>query len=102
MRGIRFVPSDVNVAFISKRKWLFAFSLFLTIGAMGMFAFKSINYGIDFTGGVLIEMRTPESADIVDLRGKLSELGLGEVSLQGFGAPNDVMIRLQKQEGGER
>ncbi|MFQ5765323.1 MAG: protein translocase subunit SecF, partial [Rhodospirillales bacterium] len=62
---------------------------------------KGLSYGIDFQGGILIEVRTPGPADIGGLRSRLSGLGLGEVALQEFGQPTDVLIRVQRQKGGE-
>jgi preprotein translocase SecF subunit len=54
--------------------------------------------GIDFQGGTLIEIQTKESpANLADIRGKVSGLGLGEVQIQEFGAPNSVLIRIASQ-----
>ncbi len=102
MRGLHFIPAGINLQFIGKKTIFFAFSLCLVVASVVLFAGKGLNYGIDFKGGIMIDVRTPGPADIGAMRTKLSALGLGEVSLQEFGAPDDVLIRLQKQEGGEK
>jgi preprotein translocase subunit SecF len=58
--------------------------------------------GIDFLGGILIEAKTDGPADISKLRREMNGLDLGEIKLQEFGAPDDILIRIQKQEGGEK
>jgi preprotein translocase SecF subunit len=70
--------------------------------AIGLFFGKGLNYGIDFRGGVLIEMRTAGPADFPALREKLGGLDLGEVSLQSYGGPNEVLLRMETQPGGEK
>ena len=74
----------------------------MIVASIGIFLAKGLNYGIDFQGGIMIEVRTENAANIGDMRGHLSSLGLGEVALQEFGAPTDVLIRVQRQEGGEK
>jgi preprotein translocase subunit SecF len=101
-RGVTLVPLDVNIGFIPRRLWFFAVSGLLVAISIALFAVKGLNYGIDFQGGVLIEVRTPAPADLAAMRGKLSALGLGDVSLQGFGDPREVLIRVQRQEGDEK
>ena len=79
----------------------FIFSAVLITSSVGLFLTKGLNYGIDFQGGILMEVRTDKAADISAMRTTLGNLGLGEVALQEFGQPTDVLIRVQRQEGGE-
>jgi preprotein translocase subunit SecF len=81
--------------------WLgFALSGILAIGSIVLVLTQGLNYGIDFSGGTIIEARTHGPADIAKMRADLDTLGLGDVMLQGFGAPDEVLIRLQRQPGG--
>ena len=66
-----------------------------------MFFGRGLNLGIDFLGGILLEVKTDGPADLSDLRMKVSSLGLGDTSLQEFGANDTVLIRVQRQEGGD-
>jgi preprotein translocase subunit SecF len=102
MRGFQLVPPNTKLEFVGKRKLLFIASALLVFLSVGLFATRGLNYGIDFQGGILIEVRTPEAADLAGMRSTLSGLGVGEIGLQEFGAPTDILIRLQKQEGGEK
>jgi len=102
MRGLKLIPAGINLSFIPKRMIFFTFSAALIVASIGLFLSKGLNYGIDFQGGILIEVRTPQPADIGDMRGKLGALQLGEVALQTFGAPTEVLIRIQRQEGDEK
>jgi preprotein translocase subunit SecF len=67
-----------------------------------LFIARDLNYGIDFQGGILIEVRVEQSNKLAEMRQQLKNLGLGEVTLQEFGSPTDILIRVQKQEGGEK
>src|SRR3546814_10271428 len=102
MRPIQFVPPGVNLRFIERRFWGYAISALLILTSVVSFAVQGLNFGIDFTGGTLIEVRTQGDADIAAMRGTLGGLGLGSVSLQEFGGPSDVLIRVQQQEGDEQ
>jgi len=101
MRLLTLVPANTKVDFVGKRKLAFAFSLSLVLISIGAFLVQGLNFGIDFSGGILMEVQTEGPAEIPALRRTLGGLNLGEVQIQEFGAPNDVLIRVQEQAGGE-
>lgn len=102
MKMLKLVPVNTNIQFINKRLMAFAFSAFLIASSIGLFLSQGLNLGIDFLGGILIEAKTDGPADISKLRRDMNGLGLGEITLQEFGAADDILIRIQKQEGGEK
>lgn len=101
MALIRKVPLAPKFDFLARRTLFLAFSTVLVIGSLALFAFNGLNLGVDFRGGTLIEVRTDGPADLSALRDRLGGLGLGEVTLQEFGRPDDVLINVQRQEGDE-
>jgi len=101
MIGFNLVPADINIRFIPRRVIFFIFSALIVAASVGLFTIKGLSYGIDFQGGIMIDVRTSGPADLGQMRSKLGNLGLGEVSLQEFGQPDDVLIRVQRQDGGE-
>jgi preprotein translocase subunit SecF len=99
--GFTLIPSDTNVPFLSLGRLSLTLSALLMAASVALFFVKGLNYGIDFKGGTLIEIQTQGPADISDLRTRLGDLGLGDVQLQEFGSPSEVLIRVQAQEGDE-
>jgi preprotein translocase subunit SecF len=95
---IRRVP---KIDFMRWRFCGFAFSLALTALTIGLFFSVGLNYGIDFVGGTQIEAQTKGPADLGVMRAKIDALHLGQASLQQFGNPDDVLIRLPQQPGGD-
>ncbi len=101
MKPLHLVPDDVNVPFLKFRKIFYIVSLVMVLASVGLFVTKGLNFGIDFRGGILLEIKTDGPADIGALRDNLGSLGLGDVSIQEFGEPDDVLIQLQRQDGDE-
>jgi len=99
---IKLLPEKPNFGFLPKRMIFFMFSAILVAASIGLFSAKGLSYGIDFTGGIMIEVKTPVGGEIGEMRTKLKDLGLGSVELQEFGAPNDILIRIQAQQGGDK
>ncbi len=101
MPRFKLVPENPRFNFLGRRKLFFAFSALLVALSIGIYVTKGLSYGIDFTGGIMIEVRTSEPDQIGDMRRTLSNIGIGAVELQEFGAPNEILIRVQLQEGGD-
>lgn len=99
--GLQIIPYDTNYDFVAKKNIVFALLIAIAVLCLGSIFAQGFNYGIDFKGGLLLEIRTEERADIAKLRGDLSGLVHGEVTLQEFGNPNDVLIRVERQPGGD-
>jgi SecD/SecF fusion protein len=99
---VTFIPPGTKIPFMGIRRWTFALSSLLSVLSVVGFLTIDINYGIDFKGGSMIEVQSKQgSADLGDIRNRLSELNIGEIQVQQFGAPNDVLIRVGAQDAGE-
>jgi preprotein translocase subunit SecF len=102
MRLLRIVPDDTKFDFMRFRRISFPISALMSILAISLYFFHGLNFGIDFKGGTLMEIRmTDGNADIAKMRASIATLGLGEAQLQQFGGPNEVLIRLAEQPGGD-
>ncbi len=97
MFRLKLVPADTAFKFIGLRHIAYAVSALMVLASMALFFANGLNFGIDFRGGTMIEIGTEGPADIGDLRNRLSSLNLGDVQVQEFGAPNDVLIRVEQQ-----
>ena len=98
---VRFFPEKTSIAFMRGRYLGIGVSIFLSLASIGLFIKPGLNYGIDFKGGIQVEITTSQPADLAQLRGALGGLGLGEVALQQIGGDSNVLIRVQRQDGGE-
>src|SRR5947209_1837279 len=87
-----------NINFMGLHKLGFVLSGLMTVASIVLFFTQGLNYGIDFLGGTIIEVRsTTGPADLATMRSDLDSLGLRDVTLQNFGGPEEVLIRLQEQ-----
>lgn len=93
-----------TINFMSIRRFSTVFSLILILGSFGSFFTKGLNWGLDFTGGSLIEVAFDQSADLKKIRSVMDEQGFSDATVQNFGSSRDVLIRLApvKQEGNEK
>src|SRR5262245_12780858 len=85
------------------RRISFPISAALSIVAILLFFYHGLNFGIDFVGGTLIEVQSKSGpADLAKMRATLGGLGLGDVQLQEFGSPTDVLIRVAQHRAASR
>jgi len=104
MKLLRLIPSNTNIDFLSIKKFAFLFSILVISGTFLSLFLNNLNYGIDFKGGILLEVRAKnyEKSNINELRNKVLTLKAGEISIQKFGKEGDYLIRIQKQEGDQK
>jgi preprotein translocase subunit SecF len=102
VRLLRIVPDDTRFDFMRFRRISFPVSALLSIAAIALYFFHGLNFGIDFVGGTLMEVQTKAGpADLAKMRSTIGSLKLGDFQLQEFGAPDDVLIRISEQPGGD-
>jgi preprotein translocase subunit SecF len=101
-KGITIFPYDTRFPFMRYKGICLVASLIAMVLSVILIATVGFNFGVDFKGGSMIEVQhKPGPVDLASLRQKLSSLGLGEVQIQEFGSPDDVLIRVEEQPGGE-
>jgi preprotein translocase subunit SecF/SecD/SecF fusion protein len=101
-KGYDFFPHNLRIPFMRFKGLCFWLSIIGMALSLLLFFTRGLNYGVDFKGGSMIEVQSKSGpADLASIRDKLGRLGLGGVQIQSFGTPNDVLIRLEEQPGGE-
>jgi preprotein translocase subunit SecF len=90
----RFVPDNTSVHFMRARFWGLAGSFLLSTLSIGLFFYPGLNLGIDFKGGVVMEVQTTHPADMGALRAAFAADHIPIAGLQTFGGPNDLLVRL--------
>lgn len=102
IQHFRFIPDGTKIPFMKISRYVIAFSIVASLLSIGSAYFKGFNLGIDFVGGTAIVIQHEGGpADVGAVRELLDGLDLGEVQVQGFGTPEDVLVRVQAQEGGQ-
>ncbi|MAL09563.1 MAG: protein translocase subunit SecF [Maricaulis sp.] len=96
---VSLIPNDAGIPFVKGRLIAFAVSIFLIVGSIGAYFVNGINFGIDFTGGIQMEIQTEGDADLSQIRAIADSVDLGSADVQGFGQSNQALIRLQALEG---
>jgi SecD/SecF fusion protein len=91
----RLVPEVTRIPFMKVRLQVFVLSLCLCVASLGLLFTKGLNFGIDFTGGTIVEVRAKTGeADVGDIRQMLTKAGITEIQVQGFGDKTDALIRI--------
>jgi len=103
VKGHKLLKSQSEIPFISFARTCLIVSIVTVLLSLTMWLTVGLNYGVDFKGGSMIELRSKQGpADISAIRNAVSNLGLGDVQIQSFGTDRDVLIRVEQQEGGEK
>ncbi|MBQ4854216.1 protein translocase subunit SecF [Rhodanobacter sp. B2A1Ga4] len=89
---------DSNIHFLGMRKYTIAIAIFLMVASIGLIAFKGLNYGLDFTGGVSMVVDYGQSVEISEVRGALEKGGIHNAMVQSLGGTREVSIRLQPKD----
>jgi preprotein translocase subunit SecF len=96
---MEFFRRTPNIDFMSRRRVTYAVSALLMIGSFVLLAVRGLNLGIDFTGGVLIEVNYPQAANVDAARATLSQAGFPDAQVQTFGSSRDLAIRVEAPPG---
>lgn len=99
---IKLIPQGTRIDFMGKRAAGLLLSGLLLLASVVSLGVQGLSFGIDFAGGILIEARTPQPANLPEIRGTLGSLNLGDVGVTTFGEDGrDVAIRIGIQQGGD-
>ncbi len=102
MKLLKLVPDNTNIDFL-KVKWpAVILSILLVVGSLVLVGVRGLNLGVDFKGGILMEVSFNNAPKLDTLRGQLNGLGLGDMSIQTFGKPTDIAVRVPFQAGGDK
>jgi preprotein translocase subunit SecF len=91
---MQFLSNETNIQFMSKRRLAAALSIILVIVSLSSLVMQGLNFGIDFTGGTMIELGYEEEANLNQIREQLANGGYPDATVQNFGSIHDVLIRL--------
>ena len=103
MKIFKWVTKDTTINFMKARKVTYTLSALMILFSIFSITFKGFNYGIDFSGGILMELRSEDKINVEDLRKQLSAVDLDEINLQSIGeAGNEVVLRAQAKNLDEK
>jgi len=98
---MQIIRPDIHIDFIGKSKAAMAVSGILLLLSVGLLIFKGLNFGIDFTGGTLVEVKFNQAPAISDVRNSLKPAGYGQAIIQEYGTPKEILIRVQNKRSEE-
>ncbi|OIO68099.1 MAG: protein translocase subunit SecF [Zetaproteobacteria bacterium CG12_big_fil_rev_8_21_14_0_65_55_1124] len=96
---MQLIRPDTHIDFIGRRKIAMAISGLVLLISVGLLVTKGLNFGIDFTGGTLVEVKFTQAPKISDIRTSLSPAGYEQAIIQEFGSPEEILIRVQNNDG---
>lgn len=98
---MRLLKHKTHIDFLgtARRKIALSVSLVIIVVSLASLATRGLEFGIDFTGGILLEVGYPEAANLESIRNNLAEAGYDDAQVQRFGADTDVLVRLPPQDG---
>jgi preprotein translocase subunit SecF len=96
---MEFFKKKTSFRFMPLRSRWYAISAALVLVSVGLIMFRGLNFGIDFTGGVVLELSFPAAADLDKVRDTLAGAGYGDAVVQSFGTSREVLVRLMPEEG---
>ncbi len=91
---MQILDHKTHIDFMGKRKLAMVFSILLMLASISLLATRGLSFGIDFTGGTLIEVAYPDAVELGGMRDLLDEAGYGGAQVQHFGTSRDVLIRI--------
>jgi len=95
---MKFLNKKTNIDFMGKRKIAFVLSAVLIVSSIVILATKDLNFGLDFTGGTLIEVSYATAPEISDVRENLANAGMTDAVVQTFGAASDIVVRIPPKD----
>jgi preprotein translocase subunit SecF len=101
MRLLKLVPENTNFRFLRWRNVAVAISVLMILASIALVATRGLNFGVDFVGGQMVRVSFQQPPQLDDLRNRVNALGLGESTIQEFGSPTEVAIRMPLPPGGE-
>lgn len=91
---LRLVKDGTTINFVRLSPYFIVLSLVLTLASLGLLGFRGLNYGIDFAGGTLVELKLDAPRDIAAIRGEFTRQGFDGLTIQAYGAPDRILLRM--------
>lgn len=101
MQLIKLVPDNTNIGFVRNRWLAFGLTVALTLGSIGLLGARGLNLGVDFVGGLLLEVGFQKPVALDELRSTVLTANAGQAALQEFGGPTDIAVRLPPPSGNQ-